>query len=312
MEIDFSKYQKTLKTYRGASGSKISIIYNDELYMLKFPANVTKQHLDIVYSNSSINEYIGCHIFENLCFDTQKTLLGKFEGKIVVACRDFEINDYRFYDFGSLKNTVIDSESNGYGMELKDILEVFDKQNYYQAISPSKIKKHFWEMFVADALLANYDRHNGNWGFLYNDKTNDIKFAPIFDCGSCLFPLTTKDAKFKEILENPSMQAEMIYNYPPSAIRLNKTTINNYDFLTRTDNQDCLNALVNINERIDMEAICRIIDETPYISDLHKDFLKLMLSHRKEKILEQAIIKNKNINQSVDMNEPSGPKGPRR
>ncbi len=42
MEIDFSKYQKTLKTYRGASGSKISIIYNDELYMLKFPANVTK------------------------------------------------------------------------------------------------------------------------------------------------------------------------------------------------------------------------------------------------------------------------------
>ncbi len=88
----------------------------------------------------------------------------------------------------------------------------------------------------------------------------------------------------------------MIYNYPPSAIRLNKTIINNYDFLVQTDNQDCLNVLVNITERIDIKAICRIIDETPYISDLHKDFLKLMLSHRKEKILEQAIIKNKNIN----------------
>ena len=36
--IDFSDYPVRNKTYAGANGSKISILYNDELYMLKFPA----------------------------------------------------------------------------------------------------------------------------------------------------------------------------------------------------------------------------------------------------------------------------------
>ena len=43
-------------------------------------------------------------------------------------------------------------------------------------------------MFVVDALLGNFDRHNGNWGFLVDSKTQETSIAPIYDCGSCLLP----------------------------------------------------------------------------------------------------------------------------
>ena len=67
----------------------------------------------------------------------QKTLLGKFirngKEKIVVACKDFTTPDTVIQDFASLKNTIIDSEHNGYGTELSDILMAMDEQ---QAIDP--------------------------------------------------------------------------------------------------------------------------------------------------------------------------------
>jgi len=36
--IDFTNLPTRKKTYTGANGSKISVVYNGDLYMLKFPA----------------------------------------------------------------------------------------------------------------------------------------------------------------------------------------------------------------------------------------------------------------------------------
>lgn len=44
--IDFTNSLKKNKTYNGANGSKISIIYNDEQYMLKFPSLAKKRILE--------------------------------------------------------------------------------------------------------------------------------------------------------------------------------------------------------------------------------------------------------------------------
>ena len=41
---------------------------------------------------------------------------------IVVACKDFTSSGIVLQDFASLKNTIIDSEHNGYGTDLSDIL----------------------------------------------------------------------------------------------------------------------------------------------------------------------------------------------
>ena len=49
--IDFSQCKTTLKTYRGANGNKISIIYNDKKYMLKFPSYLKNLNRQIIKGN---------------------------------------------------------------------------------------------------------------------------------------------------------------------------------------------------------------------------------------------------------------------
>ena len=47
--------------------------------------------------------------------------------------------------------------------------------------------------------------------------------------------------------------------------------------------------------RIDLQKINAIIDNTPILVDIHKDFLQTIIKARKELILEVALTKNKNI-----------------
>lgn len=158
--IDFSNLPRKNKAYAGANGSKISIIYNGEQYMLKFPP-VPRKSSDMSYTNSCISEYIGSHILNMLGIKTQETLLGKYyindKEKIVVACKDFTSLGITLQDFASLKNQMIDSTHNGYGTELKDIIYTIENQ---QAIDPNELTAHFWNLFIADAFIGNFDRHN--------------------------------------------------------------------------------------------------------------------------------------------------------
>ena len=36
-------------------------------------------------------------------------------------------------------------------------------------------------MFIADSLVGNFDRHNENWGFLIDEKSQTIEIAPLVD-----------------------------------------------------------------------------------------------------------------------------------
>ena len=124
--IDFTNMTKKNKTFNGASGNKLSIIYNDEQYMLKF-SPIARKNKNMSYSNSTISEYIGSNIYKIIGIPVQETLLGKYKingkTKIVVACKDFTKPGTIIQDFASLKNTMIDSELNGYGTELESIIE---------------------------------------------------------------------------------------------------------------------------------------------------------------------------------------------
>lgn len=169
--INFTNFPIRKKAYGGANGNKLSLVYNDDLYMIKLPMHATKNP-NLSYTNSCISEYLGCRIFNMLGVKAQETLLGvyEFHGKVrnVVACKDFTSINTIFIDFASVKNQIIDSTSNGYGTELADILDTIEKQN---AVDPKELKEHFWNIFVIDAFIGNWDRHNGNWGFYITKKT---------------------------------------------------------------------------------------------------------------------------------------------
>ncbi len=183
------------------------------------------------------------------------------------------------------KNTIIDSEHNGYGTELSDILTAIEEQ---QIVDPVELKKHFWDVFIVDALIGNWDRHNGNWGFLYNRRTDEITLAPIFDCGSCLYP-QADEAIMEATLNDRAERDLRIFQIPLSSIKIEGRKINYFDFISSLQNVDCNAALKRIVPKIDMQKINALINETPFISDLQKDFNKTMLAERKEKILDKSM-----------------------
>lgn len=285
--IDFTNLPTRKKAYGGANGSKLSIVYNDELYMLKLPMHAQKNP-NLSYTNSCTSEYLGCHIFNMLGITAQETLLGKYEyhGKVrtVVACKDFTTPFTTIVDFASIKNQIIDSASNGYGTELSDILDTIERQN---SIEPKALKEHFWNMFVIDAFIGNWDRHNGNWGFLYNQETDDMKIAPIYDCGSALFP-QIDDALIKKVLASKAEMNARVYDMPTSAILIDGRRINYHKMITSLEFSGCNEAIMRIVPSIDLQKINALIDNVEQLNNLQKEFLKRILKLRKELILDDA------------------------
>lgn len=287
--IDFSKCKRIIgKAYNGANGKKIAIEYNGNQYMLKFPPSTQSKPTNLSYSNSCFSEHIASSIFNLLNIKAQETLLGTFDvngkSKIVCACKDFTVDGNVLYDFCSIKNTIIDSEHNGTGTELSDILETIEKQQF---VSPALLQNHFWDMFVVDSLLGNFDRHNGNWGFLYNSATNTTTIAPVYDCGSCLLPQADNNV-MSSVLNNEDDMNSRIYQFPTSAIKKNDRKINYYDFLMSSEDSGCNAAVCRLIQRIDLDEIASFINSTEYISELQKDFYIAYINSRYEKILLPA------------------------
>lgn len=284
--IDFTNCKRIIgRAYNGANGKKIAVEYEGEKYMLKFPPSGIKKPTELSYTNSSISEHIASSIFNMIGVKAQKTKLGTFtvngKVKIVCACKDFADKNKNLYDFCSIKNTVIDSEHNGTGTELYDVIETIEKQQF---VSPKELLEHFWNVFVVDALLGNFDRHNGNWGFLFDDETQTAEIAPVFDCGSCLLPQADEKI-MRTILNNEDELNARIFQFPTSAIKLNDRKINYYDFISHMENEDCNKAILRIVPNIDIELINTFIDNMLYISDMQKDFYKTYINARYEKIL---------------------------
>ncbi len=297
---DFTNCKRLLgNAYAGANGKKIGIEYEGEQYMLKFPPSGMAKRTELSYTNSCLSEHIASSIFNMVGIHAQKTILGTYDiagkTKIVCACKDFTADGSRLYDFCSIKNTVIDSGHNGTGTDLDDVLETIEKQQF---VNPAELLDHFWNVFIIDAFLGNFDRHNGNWGFLYNTMTQTASIAPVFDCGSCLLPQADEKV-MRAVLENENELHARIFRFPTSAIKYNDQKINYYNFLIAAQNSDCNAALLRMVPHIGMEAICTFINGTPYLTDLQRDFYKTYLNARFDLMIvpayKQALARKKDF-----------------
>ena len=285
--VDFSNCLRRRKTYGGANGNKISVIYDDHLYMLKFPSEADKNK-ELKYSHNVVCEYIGCHIFELVGIPVQKTILGHYQvnnqSKLVVACQDFTQDGRVLQDFGSLKNQMIDSSRSGYGTDLNEVLYTIEHQQSMDAVL---VEQRFWEMFIIDALLGNWDRHNGNWGFLYNQADDSVDLAPVYDCGSALFSQVNEE-NMQKIMESKFETNRRVYDIPTSSLMENGRRINYYRFFQRGEYTRCNDVLLHLFSRIDMGKIQAMIYDIPVISEIQKSFYVHMLSARYALILKQT------------------------
>ena len=287
--IDFTNCRIVLsRAYNGANGSKIAVLYQGDVYMLKFPPSGEGKPTALSYTNSCFSEHIASSIFNLLGIRAQETALGTYtvkgKTKTVCACKDFTGRGKHLLDFCSIKNTILDSDSNGSGTELDDIMDTIDKQQY---VSPPLLREHFWNVFIVDALLGNFDRHNGNWGFLYDENRNEAEIAPVYDCGSCLLPQADEKV-MREVLTSEAALNARVYQFPTSAIKLKGRKINYYDFLTGRSDSDCVRALLQMMERIDLKQIGEFIYGVEGITELQKEFYLRYISARYELILRTA------------------------
>jgi len=283
--IDFSACPRVPgRAYNGANGKKIAVSFEGATWLLKFPPNAAEIPNGLSYSNSCFSEHIGCTVFGSLGIDVQETRLGTFRNgreHVVCACRDFTVPGLRLIDFCSVKNTVLDTGSGGTGTELGDVLETIDGQQF---MDPVAVRRRFWEMFVVDALLGNFDRHNGNWGFLVNDRTGAIGLAPVFDCGSCLLP-QADERIMRAMLEDAEELNARVYTFPNSMLKVDGRKINYVRFVRESEDEGFREAYGRLSPRIAQLDFASVLAAVPYLGDLPRQFYRTYLEARRDVLL---------------------------
>jgi len=273
--MDYSNYNLSNSLYSG-SERKLGIIIDGDEYMLKFQKDTAfgKRY-------NHVSEFIGSHIFEMLGFDTQETYLGTYKGEQVVACKNFISKEVQFVPFNDVGESSLEQNKDIYQYSYDDIMQML--QDNAKLANVEETVQLFWDMYIVDALIGNFDRHGANWGFI--KKNNIYRPAPIFDNGSCLYPQMTDENMMKKIMASEEETDMRIYSFPTSQVKLHNQKSSYSEVISSLEFTECNLALGRIFPKIDMNKIDIMIDSIEQITDTHKLFYKHMLDNRYEKIL---------------------------
>jgi len=281
--IDFNKGEERLNKFSG-SEKKTTILYNGELYMLKFPDPIRDKRNVLSYMNNQFSEHIGCSIFRACGFIAQETALGTYtdkngKEKIVVGCKDFTQNGAMLHEFAKLGNQIVEVDSK-FGTTIENVRLIIEKCDLIK--NKEEVLNGFWDVFVIDALLGNSDRHFDNWGIL--EQNGETKFAPIYDCGSALGALLD-DSKMQILLDanntagfkNEEYNATSCYSMGGKRIF--------YHEIFKNPPNDLTEAIKRTVPKIQMDKIDDIINSVEQISAIRKTYLKKSISMRHDQIL---------------------------
>ena len=285
-----------LNEYEGSEKKK-TVIINNEQYLLKLPDPTREKHNSLVYINNAISEYIGCKIFSLLGVPVQEVILGTYtdpethKEKIACACKDVRAATEVMTSFEAIGKGVYTDDTDkakeaSFGL-MRELASKID-------IETQIIVDRYCEMFVADALIGNTDRHNGNWAVL-RDKTNHkYRLSPVYDCGSSMAPLLSDERILKE-----SELKNLIHNTRSAIVDSSGVLIHYRDFLEKTNDTDVINALFKIFPKIDMPAIKDLIYGIDCLSDERKSFYWALIQGKYTEVLLPAVRVHAEISQEL-------------
>lgn len=277
MYFDFSNYPLSNIRYGGLE-RKLGILINGEPYMLKF-----QKINQFGERNNHLSEYLGSHIFELLGFNVHQTYLGSYKNEAAVACKDFVCNGFEFVPFNDVGESTIETDKEKYQYSYNDIILLLEKNKKITSIEETV--SIFFDMFIVDALIGNFDRHGANWGFL--KKNNKYSLAPIFDNGSSLFPQLVNEDEMKLILSDENELNERVYKFPTSQIKLNDKKSSYFEVISSLKFNEINKSLLNIYPKINLNKINSLINSLN-ISNIHKQFYKRMIEERFNKIIKYS------------------------
>ena len=276
--MDYSRYPDGNRYYSGAERKK-SILISGRFYLVKFQKN-SREGLRF----NHVSEYLGSHIFSLLGIETQETLLGTYNGENVVVIQDFLGEDEVFVPFNGVGDSSLEQDKEKYQYSYEDITGML--QDNIKLTDVEQTIDLFWDMFIVDAFIANFDRHGSNWGFIKKD--NKYRLSPVFDNGSSLFPQLNTDEKIESVLKKQEEIDMRVFRFPTSQIKYNGKKSSYYEIISSLAFEECNNALVRIVERVELDKINKLIDSVENISEKRKEFYKIILKQRYEKILLES------------------------
>ena len=276
--MDYSDYPLSSRYYSG-SERKIGIVIDEEEWILKF------QYKDeLKYRFNHVSEHIGSKVFNSIGIPAQITELGTYKGEEVVACRNFIPEGCMFVPFNDVGESTLERDKDAFQYSYEDVMAMLSANK--KLTDQDSTIDLFWDMYIVDALLGNFDRHGSNWGFIKNN--NEYTIAPIFDNGSCLYPQMIDEDMMLKIIESPDLTEDRVYRFPTSQIHIGSKKSSYHDVISSMRFDECNNALLRVFPRIDMDDIFKIVDSIRSISEVHNKFYKHMLRSRYELILKDT------------------------
>lgn len=163
------------------------------------------------------SEYVASRFISNLCVPCQEVWLGFYAGEVVNVIKDFTTPAMRLHPFSDVRQSSEDTLVEGKEYTYEDVLHLLESNSKLSSQTKQQMLDLFWKMYVCDAILANRDRHHGNWGFLTDGDA--YVPAPLYDNGGCLFPDVHR--RIDEFLQDPySFLAERSERFPASLFRV--------------------------------------------------------------------------------------------
>jgi hypothetical protein len=264
--VDFNNCERNLRYYGGESGAKIGMVYQGKNYLLKYPKS-TKDFINpkISYTTSPISEFLGSQIYETFGVPVHETVLGYRDGKLVVACLDFLEENDRLVEFKEIKNTYLpetfDNGTTGSGTILSEVLTVIDREPLLRSL-PGVIER-FWDMFVIDAFIGNYDRNNGNWGVVTQCDNRIKGLAPVYDNGGAFYN-KRDEATFEKRMSEPAMlEADAVNSVVCAYLTDDEHHIHPLQYIKETESCDVKDAIKRFSEKYDAVRIAEIINNLP-------------------------------------------------
>lgn len=330
---NYNDVKMRLSFYGGNAGTKKGFYKeNGEKWFMKFPKTTKNfKNVEISYTTSVLSEYLGSQIYKSIGLPVHETELGIYGDKLVVACKDFNLEKVKFNEMKLLFNenlgekerireSLISNTESTYNTDIEELNYVLNNNEHLK--NNIEIKNRFWDMFIVDCLINNNDRHNGNWGVFVSEEKNTVSLAPIYDNGNSFFPKHDEEKlknieNIKQLVSNGRTpytfknknidSVKVIRNLSLRDNNLNFGDTKEEKFLKEiSDNIQA--ALIRIVPKIDLEKINKIINDIPeehqgikIMSPTMKNYYKVFLKERCEKVLIPALEKTKEIQKNKKM-----------
>ena len=300
LKNDFSHCHKISGGLDG-NAQKTRIVYNGEIYIIKFGDDLEpdpKRPLKGSYNHLPIVEHVGCKVARALGLPVQETLLGFYEGRWVVACKDFVLplgDGFSLQSYNSFEIELVPPRRRGKIPKLSNINHVFDTHRFFDGIR-DVVRERYWDTMVFDSIIANNDRHGGNWGYIGKRTASPdgcmsnrfFDLAPIYDCGSSL-SAWLDEKEMPELFSNAKTLEGRAFDYPAACLVISgDRRISYHDLLMSDAGSPARASLMKLAPAIRSLNIDAVLDAVPEISDVRRDFYKATLYSRIKHILQPA------------------------